>query len=146
MTADSAAHGPAGEAPADELTDRLRRTVLQRGPLSAPGREVVQVLTEIPAGVESGWHRHPGEEVGYILAGTVRMEIRDRPTLILNAGDGFLIPPRTPHNATDLGPGTGMMLSTYLVETGQPIAAVSVTTCPTGHGVKVASGCPISTM
>ena len=30
------------------------------------------MLTEIPAGVESGWHKHPGEEVGYILAGTVR--------------------------------------------------------------------------
>ena len=28
------------------------------------------VLTEIPCGVESGWHIHPGEEVGYILAGT----------------------------------------------------------------------------
>jgi hypothetical protein len=25
----------------------------------------VQVLTEIPVGVESGWHMHPGEEVGY---------------------------------------------------------------------------------
>ena len=30
-------------------------------------------------GCESGWHQHPGEEVGYILAGTVRMEIDGRP-------------------------------------------------------------------
>jgi hypothetical protein len=37
-------------------------------------------------------------------------------------GDGFLIPPRTPHNATDLGPDTGLMLSTYIVEIGQPLA------------------------
>ena len=50
------------------------------------------------------------------------MEIEDRATLILAAGDGFLIPPRTPHNATDLGPGTGMMLSTYLVEPGEALA------------------------
>jgi hypothetical protein len=35
---------------------------------------------------------------------------------------GFLIPPRTSHNARDLGPETGRMLSTYIVETGQPIA------------------------
>ena len=34
------------------------------------------MLTEIPAGVESGWHMHPGEEVGYILAGTVEMRSR----------------------------------------------------------------------
>ena len=79
-------------------------------------------LTEIPEGVASGWHIHPGEEVGYIIAGTVQMEIRDRPTLVLHAGDPFLIPPRVPHNALDLGPGVGMMLSTYIVEPGEPLA------------------------
>ena len=48
---------------------------------SIPGREIVQVLTEIPAGVESGWHMHSGEEVGYILAGTVKMMIQGQPLL-----------------------------------------------------------------
>jgi quercetin dioxygenase-like cupin family protein len=83
----------------------------------------VQVLTEIPVGVESGWHIHPGEEVGYIVTGTVEMAIDGRATLTLHAGDGFLIPPRTPHNARDLGPGPGHMLSTYIVEAGQPLAS-----------------------
>jgi quercetin dioxygenase-like cupin family protein len=110
------------EQPRDDLAGKLERTELQHVASSIPGRDIVQVLTEIPAGVESGWHQHPGEEVGYIVAGTVRMEIEDRSTLILNAGDPFLIPPRTPHNALDLGPHTGRMLSTYLVETGEPIA------------------------
>ena len=109
-------------ATVDELAGRLKRTELQHAASSIPGREIVQVLTEIPAGVASGWHMHPGEEVGYILAGTVMMEIKDAPTLTLNAGDPFLIPPRTPHNATDRGPETGQMLSTYIVETGEPIA------------------------
>ncbi len=108
--------------PADALAATLKRTEVQRGPLSLPGREMVQDRTEIPVGVASGWHTHPGEEVGYIIAGTVQMEIRDQPTRILNAGDGFLIPPRMPHNALDLGPATGLMLSTYIVEIGQPIA------------------------
>ena len=61
--------------PTDELASRLRRTEVQHQPSSIPGREIVQVLTEIPAGVESGWHMHPGEEVGYILAGHVQMMI-----------------------------------------------------------------------
>jgi quercetin dioxygenase-like cupin family protein len=108
--------------PRDDLAGHLKRTEIQRAPLSIPGREIVQVLTEIPVGVQSGWHQHPGEEVGYILAGTVQMEIADRPTLTLQAGDGFLIPPGTPHNATDLGPETGRMLSTYIVEPGKPLA------------------------
>ena len=108
--------------PTDGLAGRLKRTELQHSASSIAGREIVQVLTEIPAGVASGWHMHPGEEVGYILAGIVEMQIQGRPTLTLRAGDGFLMPPRTPHNATDLGPETGRMLSTYIVEVGQPLA------------------------
>ncbi len=111
--------------PVDALTGTLKRTVLQQSASSIPGREIVQVLTEIPACVESGWHIHPGEEVGYIVAGTVEMAIRGRSTIVLHAGDGFLIPPSTPHNATDLGPGTGQMLSVYLVDPGQPLASLT---------------------
>lgn len=108
--------------PADALAGTLHRTEIQHRTSSIPGRDIVQVRTEIPAGVASGWHTHPGEEVGYIVAGTVQMEIQDQPTLTLHPGEGFLIPPYTPHNALDLGPDTGQMLSTYIVEVGQPIA------------------------
>ena len=110
------------QQPADALAGKLKRTEVQHKASSIPGREIVQVLTEIPCGVESGWHIHPGEEVGYILAGTVRMMIQDQSILTLHAGDPFLIPPCTPHNALDVGPGTGQMLSTYIVEVGQPLA------------------------
>lgn len=113
--------------PHDALAGKLKRTELQHKASSIPGREIVQVLTEIPAGVESGWHQHPGEEVGYILAGTVEMMLQDQPTLTLHAGDPFLMPPRTPHNALDLGPETGMMLSTYIVEVGEPLAEFTTT-------------------
>jgi mannose-6-phosphate isomerase-like protein (cupin superfamily) len=43
------------------------------------------------------------------------MSIEGEAALTLHAGDPFLMPPGTPHNARDLGPGTGMMLSTYIV-------------------------------
>jgi quercetin dioxygenase-like cupin family protein len=111
------------QRPVDELTSKLRRTEVQHRGSSIPGREIVVVLTEIPTGVESGWHVHPGEEVGYILAGTVSMRVKGDSTLTLHAGDGFLIPPRTPHNALDIGADTGRMLSTYIVEVGQPLAS-----------------------
>lgn len=108
--------------PGDALADTLKRTELQHQPSSIAGHEIVQVLTEIPPGVESGWHMHPGEEVGYIVAGTVEMRIEDQPSLRLQAGDSFLMPPNTPHNALDLGPGIGLMLSTYIVPVDQPLA------------------------
>jgi quercetin dioxygenase-like cupin family protein len=106
----------------DALAGTLKRTEVQHSPSSIPGREIVQVLTEIPCGVESGWHVHPGEEVGYIVAGTVRMMVQGRSPLTLQAGDGFLMTPGLPHNALDIGPDTGRMLSTYIVEVGQPLA------------------------
>ena len=122
MTAQAKANVP---IEADQLVGRLERREVQRASSSVPGREIVQVLTLIPVGVESGWHTHPGEEVGYIVAGTVEMRIRDADTLVLHAGDDFLIPPQTPHNARDLGPDTGRMLSTYIVEIGQPLSSLT---------------------
>jgi quercetin dioxygenase-like cupin family protein len=116
------ASGQAKKGTRDELAGKLARREIQRAQLSIAGREMVQVETLIPAGVESGWHVHPGEEVGYIVEGQVEMMVQGRATVVLKPGDGFLIPPRTPHNARDLGPETGRMLSTYIVETGQPIA------------------------
>jgi hypothetical protein len=103
-------HSSGSRSSADPCRDRAARW--SRSALrSRPGFR--RAGTPIPA------------KVGYIIAGTVQMEIRDRPTLTLNAGDGFLIPPPVPHNALDLGPATGMMLSTYIVEVGQPIATVT---------------------
>ena len=111
--------------PVDALTGTLKRTVLQQSASSIPGREIVQVLTEIPAGVESGWHTHPGEEVGYIVAGTVEMMTEGQPSRTLHAGDGFLMRPGQRHNARDVGPCTGQMLSTYIVEVGKPLVTLS---------------------
>src|SRR3954470_1675251 len=112
-------------AAADDLAATLKRTEVQRGSSSIPGREIVQVLTEIPVGVESGWHTHPGEAAGYIFTGTVEMSIEHREPVPLHAGADFLIPGRTRHNARDVGPGPGRMLSTYVVEIGQPLATLT---------------------
>ncbi len=56
------------------------------------------------------------------VVGLVYVWRSPRPSLLLNAADPFLMPPGTPHNALDLGPDTGMMLSTYIVEVGKPLA------------------------
>ena len=43
------------QPPRDALASKLKRTEIQHSPSSIPGRDIVQVLTEIPVGVESGW-------------------------------------------------------------------------------------------
>src|SRR3712207_2464387 len=103
---------------ADAAPPAFKRTELQHVAASVPGHEIVQSLAEIPEGVASGRHSHPGEEVGYIVRGDVAMEFDDRPTLELHTGDPFLIPPDTIHNARNVGSVTTMMLSTYLIPEG----------------------------
>jgi quercetin dioxygenase-like cupin family protein len=100
----------------------FKRTELQRGDLSIPDREVVQALAEIPGGVASGRHTHPGEEIGYVLEGVAVMEVEGKPPLTLKAGDAFLIPAGRIHNARNTGTGTAKVLSTYIIEKGKPLA------------------------
>jgi quercetin dioxygenase-like cupin family protein len=100
----------------------FKRTELQRFPSPVPGWEIVQSLAEIPEGVASGRHSHPGPEVGYIVRGDVAMEFDDRPTLTLRAGDPFLIPAGVIHDARNIGTVTTKMLSTYVVDETQPLA------------------------
>src|SRR4051812_50138248 len=114
MTTDRAS-GSAGDA----LAGSLKRTEIQRAPLSIAGREIVQVRTEIPPGVESGWHIHPGEEVGYIVAGNVEMRIADRATLLLQAGGGLPIPPPGAPHPPRPGAGGGGIVATPPAERGE---------------------------
>jgi quercetin dioxygenase-like cupin family protein len=102
---------PEATQPAAPAT--FKRTELQRFPSPTPGFEIVQTLAEIPEGVASGRHCHPGgPEIGYIVRGDVAMEFDDRPTLTLRAGDPFMIPPGVIHNARNIGTVTTKMLST----------------------------------
>jgi quercetin dioxygenase-like cupin family protein len=98
------------------------RTVLQQRDLSMPGREVVSAVAEFQPGATVGPHTHPGEEAGYVLEGTLVVEQAGRPTVTLNAGQTFFIPPGTVHNATNKGPGRARVLATYIVEKGKPLA------------------------
>ena len=98
----------------------FKRTVVQQGDLSTPGREVVQALVEFQPSGSPGRHTHPGEEVGYIIEGTFTLEQGDKPAVTLKAGQGFIIPAGQVHNATSSGPGK--ILATYIVEKGKPLA------------------------
>ena len=99
----------------------FKRTVLQQVPISVPGREAVTAKAELPKGVSAGRHTHPGEEVGYVLEGTVSLEI-EGVAKTLKAGEAFLIPSGKPHNATNVGAGQATIIATYIVEQGKPLA------------------------
>jgi quercetin dioxygenase-like cupin family protein len=99
----------------------VTRTDLQRHDLSAPGREAIQVRVDLAPGVAFGKHTHPGEEIIYVLAGTLEYQVEDKPPVTLKAGDVLFIPAGTAHSARNPGSVTGSDLATYIVEKGTPL-------------------------
>jgi len=99
----------------------FKRTVLQTVELSIAGREAVTAKAELPAGVSSGRHTHPGEEIGYVLEGTLTIE-RDGQSKTVKAGEAFAIPAGQVHNAINAGTAQATIVSTYIVEKGKPLA------------------------
>lgn len=97
-----------------------RRTDLQRHDLSAPGREVIQVRVDFSPGYAAPRHTHPGEEIIYVLEGTLEYEIAGRRTTV-KQGDVLFVPARTVHTARNVGSVNGAELATYVVEKGKPL-------------------------
>ena len=104
----------------------IRRIDLQRNDLSVPGREVVQVIVELDAGVTSARHTHPGEEIVYVLEGApLEYEVEGKPPVTLKPGDVLFIPAGTIHAAKNVGSSNGAELATYIVEKGKPLVMLA---------------------
>jgi quercetin dioxygenase-like cupin family protein len=99
----------------------IRRTELQRHDLGVPGREVIQVRVELDPGVVFGKHTHPGEEIVYVLEGSLEYQVEGKPPVTLKAGEVLFIPAGTIHAAKNVGRVNGAELATYLVEKGKPL-------------------------
>jgi quercetin dioxygenase-like cupin family protein len=99
----------------------VKRTDLQQHDLSVPGREAVQVRVEIAPGVAFPKHTHPGEEIIYVLEGSLEYEVAGKPPVTLKAGDVLFIPAGTVHAARNVGSGNAAELATYVVEKGKPL-------------------------
>lgn len=103
----------------------IKRTDLQRHDLSVPGREAVQVRVDIDPGVAFGKHTHPGEEIIYVLEGTLVYEVEGKPPVTLKAGDVLFIPYGTVHSAKNVGTVNAAELATYVVEKGKPLVELA---------------------
>src|SRR5262245_19009377 len=96
----------------------FKRTVLEQGDLSAPGREAVMALAELQPGAASGRHSHPGEELAYIVAGPVVIEMDGKGAKTYQTGEVFMIPAGAIHNARNTGTQIAKIVGTYVIEKG----------------------------
>src|SRR5258707_15184372 len=99
------------------------RKMLQDQNLSAHDRHAVQVIAEFIPGGAAGKHTHPGEELGYVLEGTLQLEVAGQPPRTLNAGEAFFIPAGGVHDGKNVGSGPAKVLATYVGEKGKPVAS-----------------------
>ena len=102
-----------------------KRTDLQRHDLSVPGREVIQARVELDPGVASPKHWHPGEEIIYVLEGSLEYQVEGKPPVTLKAGEVLFIPAGTIHEVKNVGSGNAAELATYIVEKGKPLLTLA---------------------
>jgi quercetin dioxygenase-like cupin family protein len=99
----------------------IKRTELQRHDLSIPGREAIQVRGDFPPGAAVPRHTHPGEEIVYVLEGTLEFQLEGQPPVTLKPGEVLFVPAGTIHTAKNVSGGNSAVLSTYIVEKGKPL-------------------------
>src|SRR5258708_1876079 len=104
-------YNPAAEV---DVTERRR---------TARGGHGGQVLGEYIPGGTAEMHTDPGEELGYVLEGALRLEVAGQPPGTLNAGEVFFIPAGVVHDGMKVGSGPAKVLATYVVEKGKPVAS-----------------------
>jgi len=119
LVASNAEAQTAPPAPASGVTRKILSQ--QDGP--TPGYVTMLVEATIEAGVPVGRHTHPGIESAFVLEGGFELPVAGQPTRVLKAGDGFQIPPDTPHAGGKPGDARTRVLITYVVEKGKPLAS-----------------------
>ena len=99
----------------------IKRTDLQKHDLSVPGYETVQAKIDFDAHSAFGKHSHPGEEVIYVLEGSLEYEVEGKGTVTLKAGEVLFIPAGVVHAARNNSNAKASELATYIVEKGKPV-------------------------
>lgn len=102
-------------------TPGVKRKILSQIDGPAPGYVTINAEAEIDPGLTVARHTHPGIESTYVLEGEIHLEVEGQPTRTFKTGDGFQVPPVTPHGGKN-GAGKTRLATTYIIEKGKPLA------------------------
>jgi quercetin dioxygenase-like cupin family protein len=98
------------------------RKILQK--TEYPGDKYICALVEVEIEANAVVPRHtrPGVESGYFTSGSGTLSVKGQPDRIVKTGDGFQIPPETPHSVRN-GAEKSRVAITYIVERDKPLAS-----------------------
>ena len=102
----------------------LWRTDLQTHELCVPGRTMIQNRVELGPEAPVVRHKHPGEEIIYVMEGTLEYSIDGQEPETYSAGEALMVPADTVHAVRNVGTGIAAELATYYVEKGKPFLVV----------------------
>jgi quercetin dioxygenase-like cupin family protein len=108
-----------------EAAPGLWRTNLQQYDLSVPGRVMIQARVDIEPTSPPIRHFHPGEEIIYILNGSLEYAIDGQETKVYHAGEALTVPAGTIHAVRNVGTDIATELATYVVEKDKPLLTVA---------------------
>jgi quercetin dioxygenase-like cupin family protein len=112
----------ASDAEAQNAPGGLKRSIFTRmdGPMD--GYETVNARVDLDPGALVARHTHPGIESSYVVEGALELSVDGQGTRAFKAGEGFQVPPRTPHSGKSGDKHTTIAI-TYVVEKGKPLAS-----------------------
>jgi quercetin dioxygenase-like cupin family protein len=115
----------AGPSAAAQQAQGITRTDLQQQDLSVPGREMIQNRVELTPEAPPFRHFHYGEEIIYVLEGTMEYTIDGQDPLTVKAGEALTVPAKAVHAVKNVGSGPAAELATFIVEKGKPLITLA---------------------
>ena len=100
----------------------LTRTLVGRADVSIPGKEAVVARVEVAPGARAGRHTHPGDEISYVAEGQLELLVDGQAPRVIKAGESFVVPAGTVHDAHNAGDVPTRLIGVYVVEKGKPLA------------------------
>jgi quercetin dioxygenase-like cupin family protein len=95
-------------------------TELQRRAIPGTELEGVTTVAVIPPGASSARHSHPGADFGYLIEGTIVLQVDGNPPLTVHAGEVFFTERGRIHNARNIGATPARAVDTYVIDKGKP--------------------------
>ncbi|MFD1985704.1 cupin domain-containing protein [Mesorhizobium newzealandense] len=99
----------------------ITRTDLQRHDLSIAGQEAIQTRVEFAPGATFPVHWHHGEEIIYVIEGSIEYRVEGQPPVTVNAGGVLFVPAGARHAAKNVGSVNAAEVGTYVVEKGKSL-------------------------
>ena len=103
-----------------------KRTILQQTDVASnPAQETIFGTVEIAPGSGNGFHTHFGTEIGYVLQGHIRLEVKGEAPKELGPGDSFMVPRGLVHRSVLVGDEPVKLVNSWTVDKGKPLLTLA---------------------